>query len=110
MSDLTTDTQSESTDDELLAALKRQLEWDCNETSNHNCKIVTELKENSHGPHLRVWPKTNDRGEYIKVTGWDSVLRSVYAFERKHDEIIVSMAHPDKGLLVRQRNLNYEVL
>lgn len=97
---------AESTDksETALASLQRRLEWDCNETNNNHCKIETELSEDSHSPYLRVWPRTNNRGEYVKTSGWDNVLRSVFSFEREHEGVYVGGVDPDSGcLLVRER-------
>jgi len=105
MPDSTTET-GESTDqpDTTLAALQRSLEWDCNETNNNHCKIETELSEDSHSPYLHIWPRTNTRGEYVKLSGWDNVLRSVFRFEREHEGVYVSSVDPESSrLLVRER-------
>lgn len=84
-----------------LETLQYSLEWNCNETNNNHCRIVTELDEDDHGHWLRVWPRTDDRGEYVKATGYDSVLRQIYRFEAEH-EVLVTDVDPDSSrVLVR---------
>lgn len=84
-----------------LEKLKEIIEWNCNETNNHHCKVVARIAETNHGEALIIYPETNNRGEYLKISGYDSVLRECFGKESSEEwDIIVSNVNPDNGKIV----------
>lgn len=83
-----------------IESIRDSLEWHCNETNNYHCRIVTEIeKDGINGlPALKVWPRTNEKGEYVKVSGWSTVLRDAFEYE-KAGEVSV---HARPGLITLQ--------
>jgi hypothetical protein len=71
-----------------LEDLKHRLEWNCNETNNHHCRIGTRIDEARGRRVLRVWPRHDETGEPEKVTGWASVWRDAMAYERDRDVVV----------------------
>jgi hypothetical protein len=83
--------------EDAIETMRKQLEWDCNETNNHHCRIVTKMHDDPR--RLIVMPETDNKGSYIKTSGWSNVVRDIVRAEERHEGLLMS-AEPGKLVLV----------
>lgn len=85
---------------EVLVEVRNMLEHNCNGTNNHHCRIVTDMRELPHGnTSLVVRPKTDNTGEYKKISGWSNVVRSMVKAESRYEHLLLN-GKPGELLLV----------
>lgn len=89
-----------------LRSVRDNIEWDCNETNNHHCRVVTEV-EYLDGLcwSLKVQPRTDETGEPLETTGWAKVIRDMVHASKKRENLALN-AKPGKLLLMDSGGLD----